>query len=479
MKNKILTSLVAFALAFLSFGQSPEAFKYQAVVRDGSNAILASQSVGMQLIIHQGTPGGTAVYTETFAPTTNAYGLVNIEIGTGTTTDDFSTIDWANGPYYIETAADLTGGTSYATMGTSQLVSVPYALYAKNVENVDDADADPTNEYNQTIVLNGTNLETTDGGGTIITDLSSLVSAGGTQWVVVGNDIYNANTGNVGIGSPTPIHFVEIGSLDTNANLAIGHRGNFNEVYSGELIFSEDLEYTDLCGLKFQMNGSTNNLHLIGGCSTPDTIARFNRSGPSNFQSLRIGDQILSNATSSLTVDGDVQINGNINVTGNIAKGGGTFKIDHPQDPENKYLIHSFVESPDMMNIYTGNVVTDANGFATVQLPDYFEAANKDFRYQLTVIGTFAQAIVKEKITGNKFIIQTNQPDVEVSWSVTGVRADKYAEANRIEPVVEKEHKGTYIHPELFDAPANKQEQKVIEQIQLKEQSRELGADGQ
>jgi hypothetical protein len=155
---------------------------------------------------------------------------------------------------------------------------------------------------------------------------------------------------------------------------------------------------------------------------------------------------------------GNVTITGNLSVTGNISKGSGTFKIDHPLDPENKYLVHSFVESPEMMNVYSGNISTDANGFATVELPDYFEAANKDFRYQLTVIGSFAQAIIKEKISSNKFVVQTNNPNVEVSWQVTAVRADKYAEANRIQPEVEKTEKGTYLHPEIYGLPVEKSE---------------------
>jgi len=155
---------------------------------------------------------------------------------------------------------------------------------------------------------------------------------------------------------------------------------------------------------------------------------------------------------------GDVTITGNLNVTGSIAKGGGTFKIDHPQDPENKYLVHSFMESPDMMNVYSGNVVTDVNGYATVSLPNYFEAANKDYRYQLTVIGTFAQAIVLEEIADNKFKIQTNQPNVKVSWQVSGVRADKYANAHRVVPELEKTKKGTYLHPELYGASKEQSE---------------------
>ena len=132
-----MLSLVAIAtLSLSSFGQAPEGFKYQAVVRDAGNTILNNQSVGMRMTIQQGSIGGTAVYQETFSTTTNAYGLVNLEIGNGTVvTGTFATIDWANGPYFIETAVDVTGGTSYAVMGTSQLMSVPYALYAKTSGN--------------------------------------------------------------------------------------------------------------------------------------------------------------------------------------------------------------------------------------------------------------------------------------------------------------------------------------------------------
>jgi hypothetical protein len=134
--KRILLSLVAIAtISLSSFGQAPEGFKYQAVVRDAGNLILNNQAVGMRLTVQQGSIGGTAVYQETFAPSTNAYGLVNLEIGTGTSTDDFSTIDWSAGPYFIETAIDINGGTSYVIMGTSQLMSVPYALYAKTSGN--------------------------------------------------------------------------------------------------------------------------------------------------------------------------------------------------------------------------------------------------------------------------------------------------------------------------------------------------------
>jgi hypothetical protein len=149
---------------------------------------------------------------------------------------------------------------------------------------------------------------------------------------------------------------------------------------------------------------------------------------------------------------------GNLNITGKLTKGSGSFKIDHPLDPSNKYLSHSFVESPDMMNVYNGNVTTDKHGMATVVLPDYFEALNRDYRYQLTVIGQFAEAIVAREIDNNRFVIRTNKSGVKVSWQVTGIRQDAYANANRI-PVEEDkpaEERGLYLHPEVFRQPADK-----------------------
>ena len=149
---------------------------------------------------------------------------------------------------------------------------------------------------------------------------------------------------------------------------------------------------------------------------------------------------------------------GNVDVAGKLTKTMGTFKIDHPLDPENKYLYHSFVESPEMMNIYNGNITTDASGEAVVEMPDYFNALNRDFRYQLTVIGTFAQAIVANKMKGNRFVIRTSVPNVEVSWMVTGVRQDAFAENNRVQVEVDKPEKerGYYLHPEVFNQPEEK-----------------------
>jgi hypothetical protein len=169
----------------------------------------------------------------------------------------------------------------------------------------------------------------------------------------------------------------------------------------------------------------------------------------------------------SVDNSGNGSFAGNLNVTGKLTKGSGSFKIDHPLDPANKYLSHSFVESPDMMNVYNGNVTTDRHGLATVVLPDYFESLNGDFRYQLTVMGKFAQAIVAKEIANNRFVIRTNKPDVKVSWQVTGVRHDAYANAYRIPTEEDKPaaEQGYYLHPEVFGQPASKSIQAASQRV--------------
>ena len=146
---------------------------------------------------------------------------------------------------------------------------------------------------------------------------------------------------------------------------------------------------------------------------------------------------------------------GNVNVTGNLSKGGGSFKIDHPLDPANRYLYHSFVESPDMLNLYNGVVTLGADGTAWVTLPDWFEALNRDYRYQLTCIGAYAPVYVATKIEGQRFRIAGGTAGLEVSWQVTGIRQDPYANAHRI-PVEELKpaaERGTYLYPELYGQP--------------------------
>ncbi|MGB0882450.1 MAG: DUF1566 domain-containing protein [Vicingaceae bacterium] len=135
--KKIFTIAAAFIMTASVWAQSPEKMSYQAVIRDASNALVTTQAVGMQISILQGGATGTPVYVETQTPTSNANGLVSLEIGTGTlVSGDFTTINWANDTYFIKTETDPTGGTTYTITGTTQLMSVPYALHAKTADNI-------------------------------------------------------------------------------------------------------------------------------------------------------------------------------------------------------------------------------------------------------------------------------------------------------------------------------------------------------
>jgi hypothetical protein len=147
---------------------------------------------------------------------------------------------------------------------------------------------------------------------------------------------------------------------------------------------------------------------------------------------------------------------GNVDVTGFLTKSGTTFRIDHPLDPENKYLNHSAVESPDMKNLYDGIERLEDDGSAWIELPKWFGELNQAFRYQLTAIGQPAPDLhIAEELSDNRFKIAGGTAGMNVSWQVTGIRKDPWAERNRI--VVEEdkpeEARGTYRHPEAYDQP--------------------------
>jgi len=193
--KKITLLIVLTFIIVTSFAQVPNNFKYQAVVRDATGNVLPDQNISVQISILQGSMTGMDIYIEDFNITTNSFGLINLNIGSGNTSDDFSTIDWAAGPYFLKVEIDENGGTAYSEMGTSQLLSVPFALYAKDVENKDDADADPNNEM-QTLNINNDTLYLTNGGQIYLGQYSN-------QWQENGNNIYY-NDGWVGVGTNNP-----------------------------------------------------------------------------------------------------------------------------------------------------------------------------------------------------------------------------------------------------------------------------------
>lgn len=185
-------------------------------------------------------------------------------------------------------------------------------------------------------------------------------------------------------------------------------------------------------GGNFQSN-SPNGTGVVGRNSAGGFAAQFDGKVSVNGQLTQSGGTVSLNST--LTVG-----QGTVTVNGTLSKSGGNFKIDHPLDPENKYMYHSFVESPDMMNIYNGIVRLNSKGEAWIVMPEWFEALNMDFRYQLTAIGRPAPRVyVSREIRGNKFKIAGGPANGKISWQVTGIRHDTWANENRIKVEVDKE----------------------------------------
>jgi hypothetical protein len=236
MKKILLSTMAIVALSISTFAQAPESFKYQSVIRDASLNIIPNQAVGMQFTILQGSITGTTVYQETFSPTTNTYGLVNLAIGSGTTVSGvFANIDWSNGPYFLETAIDVTGGTNYTVMGTSELLSVPYALYAKTSGSSTAGPAGPTGATGLQGAtgltgatgptgptgLTGANGPTGAVGATGPTGLTGLTGATGPQGPI-GLTGANGPTGATGLTGATGATGV------AGATGATGATGSFN-----------------------------------------------------------------------------------------------------------------------------------------------------------------------------------------------------------------------------------------------------------
>jgi hypothetical protein len=180
----------------------------------------------------------------------------------------------------------------------------------------------------------------------------------------------------------------------------------------------------------------------VSGSSTSGTGVRGSSSGGTAVHGVNLGGGGLAG-----------RFEGNVSVTGLLSKPGGQFLIDHPLDPRNRYLAHSFVESPDMMNIYNGDVVLDRDGSALVELPAWFGALNRDFRYGLAPIGSPGPDLhIADVIVDNRFRIAGGTQGMKVSWQVTGIRRDPYADAHRVVVEADKplQERGRCLYPELY-----------------------------
>lgn len=224
-----------------------------------------------------------------------------------------------------------------------------------------------------------------------------------------------------------------------------GATGVYGSSESGTGVFGSGGRGTGVSGFSTDgngVNGQSSNQYGVSGLG--GNIGVY-------AQNLTVRGHVAYLATRGLAADfyGDVYIHGRLTKTG-----GGSFQIDHPLDPSNKYLSHSFVESPDMKNVYDGVVILNATGEATVELPNWFDALNKDFRYQLTAIGIPGPNLYIAQEIANSccFKIAGGSPGTKVSWQVTGIRKDAWANTHRIQVEEEKpiEERGRYLHPDVY-----------------------------
>lgn len=401
--------------------------------------------VDLEFRLFDSLSGGAQVgLTQNFSDVPVEDGLFQVPL-------DFSVLDFRDNPFglYAEMRVDGTLITP-----RQRLTAAPYAAFALTTFDPEL----PWTEINGGIIYNDgdVGIGTTgfaqarlrvDAGPNF--DGVHATSTAGNGWAV-----YGVASGDFGIG----VH----GRFDATSGGGTAVRGvsASPQAWSGEFIGGRGLRIDPSDSLIPALTLARGSIEAQNGLTVRTTSGsmRLDTGGWLAMATGTGGDNFRIEA------DGSGRFFGSLQVDGTLSKGGGSFTIDHPLDPANRILQHSFVESPDMMNIYNGNAVTDADGHATIRLPDWFEALNRDFRYQLTVIGfgdnanepeasaSFPRAMVSEKVRDNAFSIRTDQPFVEVSWQITGIRQDAWAEANRIEVDVEKppEQRGQYLHPEAF-----------------------------
>jgi hypothetical protein len=269
--------------------------------------------------------------------------------------------------------------------------------------------------------------------------------------------------GNIGFGTENPTIAFDLGAFNTIGSSAStgaqvhdpanrGNKAQFGYLHAASGEFN-GMRSSVVAGTNGTC-GSTNNSGDIGfytwECQTSTTreVVRINGRG-----NMGIG-------TAAPSSGNKLQVAGNISAS-TIDSGLKNFKIDHPLDPENKYLYHASIESDQAVNIYSGNITTDASGHATITMPEWCEALNEDFRYQLTIIddgGTWAQARVAREMDLNSFLIQTSAPYIKVSWQVTGRRKDAFIMAHPMHVEVEKAaaDRGKLLYPEAFGEPASR-----------------------
>lgn len=397
--------------------------------------INTSSGGGQGLYANSGSPGAYAIFAEGASKciqansyaTTNAAGVVGWACQTGlATSNNIGVLGQGDAIGVSGTSTNGTGISGTSTNGTG------ISGTATSGKGISGTATTGTGVYG-TGAIGVSGLSTT---GTAVQGISSnsngVYGSGATG-------VYGSSTDGTGVK----------GSSNTSYG-AYGTSGSSYGVYgtsnTSSGVYGSTNSTSNMSGVHGVSNGvSSGSVGVLG------EINALGLAGVAGYGYTSGYGVYASGAGIGLYCTGAAVFLNNVQVNGFITKSGGGYLVDHPSDPANKYLNHCFVESPEMKNVYDGVVVLDMNGTATVTMPSYFEAANSDYRYQLTAVGAAMPNLhVSAKINGGQFTVAGGVAGAEVSWQITGVRADKWALANHPGVEIDKKKQDTYLHPELF-----------------------------
>ena len=366
----------------------PTLINYQGQLVDASGTPLTNGNYSLTVRIYSSDPGGTLLWgPQTLPNVPFVAGRFNVVLGPYDASFRVISTAFSNATAYLE----IQVGANSPIVPRQQILSAPYALKSGAADS-----------------------------STTSTDSAHLAGFG---WDAVFTDTGRPDTGHL------PGSKIADAAVTTSKIAA-------------DAVGTAQVTNGAITPAKLNLQGG----NVVIGPATSGNPLAVTSTGGAAISAFNSGHVVL------LAESGDaIYASGTVIVSGQLIKSSGTFRIDHPLDPANKYLSHSFVESPDMKNIYDGLVVLDSNGQAEVELPDWFEALNKDFRYQLTAVGAPGPSLyIAEEITQNRFRIAGGTGGLKVSWQVTGIRQDAYANAHRtlVEEDKPAELRGYYLNPE-------------------------------